>query len=401
MKKLLARCNNILDKLCVQIDNRRVGYSGNVLATEFFAGYARKNGFAVDKQEFDCIDWEGSDVLLRGAGYRSFANAAPYSLPFSGTAPLAHASSIEALRNGDFNGKILLLTGDLTKEQIMPKGFIFYNPDHHREIVSLLEEKAPLAIIAATDTDPGAAGSISPFPLFEDGEFDIPSVYTTVKEGERLRRHTGETTLLDFESRRIPARGCNVIARAGKSLTKRIMVCAHIDAKINSPGALDNATGTAILLLLTDLLKDWDAEAMLEIVAFNGEDYWAVPGQMLYLKENEDKPFQLVINIDAAGASGVPDVYSFYSLPENWQKPLRAALQPPLEEGQPWMQGDHTMFVMKKIPAVAITSANFEDFCKEVTHTPEDNLQKVDAQKVTQTATVLSKAIQTLAGLIE
>lgn len=34
-------------------------------------------------------------------------------------------------------------------------------------------------------------GALYPFPLFEDGDFDIPSVYMTDVEGERLAAYAG------------------------------------------------------------------------------------------------------------------------------------------------------------------------------------------------------------------
>ena len=41
---------------------------------------------------------------------------------------------------------------------------------------------------------------------------------------------------------------------------------------------------------------------MIELVAFNGEDYYAAPGERLYLQQNEDlSAIDLLINIDGAG----------------------------------------------------------------------------------------------------
>ena len=52
----------------------------------------------------------------------------------------------------------------------MPKSFSFYNSEHHQKIISLLEEKKPSAIVTIVDND---------ISIFEDGDFDIPSVYVT------------------------------------------------------------------------------------------------------------------------------------------------------------------------------------------------------------------------------
>ncbi|MCA9906952.1 MAG: hypothetical protein KC547_24020, partial [Anaerolineae bacterium] len=46
-----------LDKLCVEIDSRRVGSAGNRAATDFFAQTVASFGFEVEQPAFDCIDW--------------------------------------------------------------------------------------------------------------------------------------------------------------------------------------------------------------------------------------------------------------------------------------------------------------------------------------------------------
>ena len=40
-----------------------------------------------------------------------------------------------------------------------------------------------------TDRNPELVGALYPFPLFEDGDFDIPSVFMTGDEGLRLAKH--------------------------------------------------------------------------------------------------------------------------------------------------------------------------------------------------------------------
>jgi len=42
------------------------------------------------------------------------------------------------------SSKIAVLYGELGKEPLMPKNFVFWNPDEHKQIVALLEEKKPL-----------------------------------------------------------------------------------------------------------------------------------------------------------------------------------------------------------------------------------------------------------------
>ena len=103
--------------------------------------------------------------------------------------------------------------------------------------------------------------------------------------GVELANHAGEQVSLDIRAQRSPAQGCNVIARKGKGFQKRVVCFAHIDSKQGTPGALDNASGVTILLLLAELLRNYDGDLGIELVALNGEDYYSNPGEMLYLNQ--------------------------------------------------------------------------------------------------------------------
>ena len=105
---------------------------------------------------------------------------------------------------------------------------------------------------------------------------------------------------------------------------------AHIDAKINTPGALDNGTGVVILLLLAELLKDYTGELGVEILAVNGEDYYGAPGQIHYLAHNQEtlKDILLAVNADVAGYYQGKTEYSLYGCPEHTSQAIHQRLLP-------------------------------------------------------------------------
>ena len=98
-------------------------------------------------------------------------------------------------------------------------------------------------------------------------------------EGRFLAAFAGQAVSLEIRAQRIPATGCNVIAHKGARQDGRIVVFAHIDARMGTPGAGDNASGTIVLLLLAELLADYIGEMGIELVAMNGEDYFSNPGE--------------------------------------------------------------------------------------------------------------------------
>ena len=84
----------------------------------------------------------------------------------------------------------------------MPKNFVFYNPEEHKRIITLLENSGASASISATGRNAALAGGVYPFPLIEDGDFNIPSVYMTEEEGKRLSGCAGMKLFLDSQSKK-------------------------------------------------------------------------------------------------------------------------------------------------------------------------------------------------------
>lgn len=89
-------------------------------------------------------------------------------------------SSREELRRAPVAGKIVLLCGELASEPLMPKGFVFWNPEEHREIISLLENGGVKAVLTV---------SLSPerfVPVIEDGDFEVPCAVVLPESLPRL-----------------------------------------------------------------------------------------------------------------------------------------------------------------------------------------------------------------------
>jgi aminopeptidase YwaD len=334
-----------LHQLCTEIDNRRVGSDGSRAATDFFANTARSSGFTVETGQFDCMDWESDGVQLTAGDVRFEAFASPYARGCSVSAPLVAVDTVKALEEADLYNRIVLLHGEIAAHQLMPKNFPFYNPDEHQHIIQLLEHKDTLAIIAATGRDVEMVGSMYPFPLFEDGDFDIPSVYMKDIEGKRLLNHDGNRIMLHSKAQRIPAKGTNIVAHKGKNRDRRVVLFAHIDAKKGTPGALDNAGGVVVLLLLAELLADYDGGLSVELVAMNGEDYYSAPGQRQYLAQNEGRfdTITLGINIDGVGYHKGDVAYSLYDCPPELTQLIEAVMSESddIAAGERWYQGDH------------------------------------------------------------
>ena len=175
-------------------------------------------------------------------------------------------------------------------------------------------------------------------------------------------------------------------------------MAAHIDSRKGSPGAVDNATGVAALLGLAELLGDHADGPSIELVPFNGEDYYAAPGQKAWLLTNEGRlgDIVLALNIDDAGLAGFDTHVSFYECSEQTVSGVLGVItaQPGFAQGPRWFQGDHAMLAMNGVPSVALASAGMHEFMARQAHSALDTLDLADAEKVAQISHVLRQLIR-------
>jgi len=393
----LEKAKDYLNTLCNVKPNRRTGSPGNREATDFFAAAVKKWDYTVDTTPFPCLDYESGKISLvcHDRAYEVYVSQ--FSLGCDVTAELVTVSSVEELEKCRCQGEILLMHGAICAEQLMPKNFVFYNPDHHQRIYALLEEKQPAAIITATEKNPELVGALYPFPLFEDGDFDIPSVYCTDAVGKGILAKTGEVCHLTIQARRIPATACNVIACKNQAAPQKIVVSAHIDAYWSTPGALDNASGTVVLLLLAEMLQDYKGKLGIEIVAFNGEDYYGASGEMDYLRRYGQDLARMVaaINVDDVGYQQGKTAYSLYECPDEIKQKTDSIFgnYDGIAAGEPWYQGDHMIFAQNGKPAIAFTAEKIAELMATITHTPKDTPDMVDCGKLIEVAHTLQSFI--------
>lgn len=386
-----------LTELCVKIGDRHPGSERNHRATDYVARRLEAAGFSVIQVEMDCIDWEYGEIVLTVGQQPIKAFIGPYNDSCEIRSYFKSASTLEELSKGDFAGKILVLHGELCKEQLASKSFVFYNPDEHKQIIALLEQKNPRAIIAITGCNPAATGGLNPFPLIEDGDFMIPSVYVSEAEGVKILNQPAAEIFICMESRRIPSQAYNVLGEKPGQISDKLVFCAHVDTKKDTPGAIDNGGSIALLLSLADLLKDYQGKYSIEILAINGEDYYAYPGGMRYLADNKDnlEQIRLVVNSDGAGSRAGRTTYCCFNVDEPMTQAVTKAFHDNCKfaETEPWYQSDHGMFAMYGVSAVALTTENFTKLWSTIAHTAQDTIDLVDSNILADIAGALLELI--------
>lgn len=381
------------DKLMEMIVRERpVGTTANHEIADFLQELFEDMNYSVRSIPFNCVTWEKGESAL-SIGHQLFEiKPSPFSETFEGSGKLIMARTAEELSSIDCKDAILLLAGKLTESPLQPKNYPFYYPDEHKYLIALLEEKKPKAIIAATGQHP--LSGQNPFPLFDDGNFLIPSGNISLQTLLKIESmgFSNEAVHLRINSRKLPAKGRQIIAskKSGQSAGK-IVIGAHMDTKYDTPGALDNGAGVAVMLQVAEAVK---AKAYdIDFVPFNTEEYFGACGELEYLKQidGEKDKIKLMINIDSPCHKGAKTAISSYNMNDSMNQIVNDCIRKSQKtvKGEAWYAGDHIPFVFSGIPCLAVTSSDLFSGALEYTHTPKDTLDIIDFEMIDHTAECL------------
>lgn len=390
-----------MEKIWSKLQNERpVGTKENNVVSDFLGKQLQALGYEVKAIPFECKLWEKGTSKIEVLGKSIEIAPSPYSVGINVSTELVFASNIEELKVAEVKDKVLVVSDGITKEALQPKDFPFYYPDEHKELITLFEEKGPAAIIAVTKQD--FLSGMNPFPLFDDGNFLIPSAYIDEARFEQIKKLVGDgedKITLVVDSKTKMAESKQIIAtKKGKESSKKVLCCAHMDTKYDAPGALDNGAGVLMLMELAKKLKD--EEYTVEIVPFNGEEYYEASGELLYLEEikKENSFPEFVINLDSPCHKDGKNAVSFYNC-DHFKEAAVSMMKERGEvvEGEPWYSGDHSAFAFMGVPTIAVICSNLYEGGLSCTHTPRDTADTVDIQLIPPTV----EYIKQLIGMIQ
>lgn len=377
------------------IKERPVGSKNNMDILLYLENLMMKMGYDIKKLPFTCTTCETGESCLTLNDRRIEIQASPFSQPFEGSGRLAFVKSLEELETVNCQNCILVVGGELVATPLQPKEYPFYYPDEHRYLIEVFERKQPAAIIAATGKH--ALCGLQPFPLFEDGNFLIPSAYVLEAMFEELQGNDKEEMArVSIQTKNKQQNSYQLVAqKRNKSNHGRIIVCAHMDTKHHTQGALDNAAGVAVLLEAAAKLVN--SNYNIDIVPFNGEEYYEASGEVEYLKyisSSQDK-VSLVINIDSPCHAGSKIAVSLYNFDDSAKEVVDRLMQTQNEVvyGQEWYAGDHAAFAFRGIPCMVLTSSDLFEGGLDNTHTMRDTLDTVDLSQVELAANYINQYI--------
>lgn len=282
----------------------------------------------MEEQPYPCTGWDCRGAWLSMGGEPLPVEANAFSPACDVTAAAVPASTLDELAAADLSGKIALLRGELVREPLSAKSW-FLRGERDDAIIGLLEAKRPAALLAPPP----------PTPQYEqftgDWELELPAATAPLAVIERILARP-EPLHLRLDCAKYPATARNIVARQpavrpADAPARKLVLMAHFDTRINTPGALDNAGGVAALLALAEVLKDAKLPFDLEFIAFDGEEYLPI-GDDEYVRRAGEASFAdvtLAINMDGAGYVGG------HNTEERWIHPANASRISAGEGGQP------------------------------------------------------------------
>jgi aminopeptidase YwaD len=383
------RIDGHLQVLVEQVGARPPGSPANRDAVAYAETVLRGCGLQVRRDEFETVWWEPGPGRLETAEATVEVAPNPYSPAGRVRGPLRRAERLEQLEDlGSAAGEVLVLAGELAREQIMPAAFPFLDLPVHTRVRDALHRLGPAAAIAVSDHWQ---------PILEDPELTFPSTTVPTRLDASLRE--GEMVGLAVEGAVHRGTAANLSAHTGAP-GRRVALSAHLDTKATTPGAFDDAGGVATLLALAE--ADLEALGAVEVVLFNGEDHFDAGGELAWLAATELAGVAANLNLDGVGLAGHGTSLATLACPE----PLEAELDRWVAQrhgwtrAAPWFESDHAIFAMQGIPALAVTTEHVHELLGGLAHTPADTLDVLDlgvleelAAAVPELVTLLHRAL--------
>ena len=376
MQSIANEAMGHVNRLAGEIGSRTIGSPGSHAAQEYISEIFRTAGLSLETQEFPCPDWveEYTSLDLGGETLEAFANT--FSPACDVTAPTLALGTLAELEAAEISGRMPIFYGELAQHELAAKGAIYVS-ERDRRIVQILEERSPAGLITINPTANGH------WRLIEDFDLAIPSVTVTACSGLRLVERAGEPVRMRIQARRSPSFSANVIGRLAGERPERIVLCAHYDTKVDTPGAYDNAAGVASILALAGCLSQTPHRYSLEWVAFSGEEVYGL-GDMEYARRTGDgfDRIAAAINFDGVGPRIAANSIATFSASGPFEKLVDhlKAKYPGVAKVDPWPASDHYIFYSHGVPSIALSSVGVRD----IYHTPADTVEWISSDKLAE-----------------
>jgi len=229
----------------------------------------------------------------------------------------------------------------------------------------------------------------------------LPAIGVSKEVGEQLRRDAAEGELrgtVSVETNVDEGTSRNVTGTLGPETETEIIVCAHVDGHDINQGALDNASGVAVLCEVAAGLASIEdgLETQVRFIGFGSEELGLI-GSQHYTESTDLSSVDTVINCDGAGRArdmqvrtcGFDDIGAVVKkVAEEFNHPI--AVLPEIGA-----HSDHWPFVWRGIPGVQVKSDTGPG--RGFGHTFADTVDKTDSRAIRDHGILVAELAATLA----
>lgn len=212
--------------------------------------------------------------------------------------------------------------------------------------------------------------------------------------------------------------GVNVLADDRGSRPGVVVLAAHYDSVAGSPGAVDDASGVAVVLEVARVLRRWDAPRRTIRYAIFDREEDGLLGSKAYvssLSAVRRQEIEAAIAVEMPGfRGGSPVVHTFRQpeLPPGDLVSRILAAAPNVSVGDPWLSwlyplvvrtadvpfsADDAPFRAGGVPAAFVSDASFSAFYPHY-HRPTDVTSEIDPEALARTGEAVLRMIADLAA---
>ena len=352
----------------VNLGSRVAGTPGSKKALAYLRSEYQKAGYETEVQTFTYPKFEdrGSSITINDNTVPGRAlNGSIAATRTASTVVVPNYGRKEDFARIDVEGKIV----------VVKRGEIRFG-----DKASNAEAAGAVGLIIVNNAPSNFLGTL-------DRKIDIPVLSVSGDRGEFLLQNTSNelrSLTLKVDTVRRQVTGRNLIAKQKNSTQPEVIIGGHYDSVLGSPGANDNASGTAVVLNLARRLANTPQADRVWFVAFDGEED-GLHGSRAFV-DRADSQFlsQLagMINFDMVGINNelkISGTSSLIELVENSS----------LSETKAVGGSDHIPFANAKVPVLFFTRGLDPNY-----HTPED--VKVNSRLLDETIEVGLKVTKQL-----
>ena len=207
----------------------------------------------------------------------------------------------------------------------------------------------------------------------------------------------------DYEDRY----GENIVATLpGKASSNEVIICAHYDSVAVSPGADDDGSGVAAVLMMASILCQYSFNSTIKFILFSGEEQGCL-GSLIYATESKEKNINIisVLALDKIGyaeTAGEGTILRHHAdsasswmidITENLSKEYKNEIKLNVLRLPYDASSDHRSFIKQ-----GYTGSNFvESSLNPYYHTSEDTLEHMNITYLAKICCLATGTIATIA----